>query len=221
MTDSQGQRDETEVAPAAPRSDPPGGSPAASAPVGPAPVGPTIATPPPAFVYGDVTSRVIAIIVDGILIGIVSGVLQVVAGLVFGPAVRLSPTEGIVGDVNYATVLIGAVIGLALSFAYFFFLWTTQRATLGMRVLALEVGNEADGASITANQATTRWIALFGPFALSQALWPVPVFGQIVGLASVAWAVVLLVTTAQSPTKQGLHDRAARTMVVKVLRPAA
>ena len=45
----------------------------------------------PDLVYGDVTSRIIAIVVDGILIGVVSGVLQVVAGLVFGPAIHLTP----------------------------------------------------------------------------------------------------------------------------------
>ena len=44
---------------------------------------------------------------------------------------------------------------------------------------------------------TIRWLALFGPFALSQAFWPVPVVGQLIGLASVAWAVVA-----------SLHDRA-------------
>jgi uncharacterized RDD family membrane protein YckC len=32
------------------------------------------------------------------------------------------------------------------------------------------------------------------------------------------WFIVLLVTTAQSPTKQGIHDKYARTMVVKAAR---
>ena len=37
-------------------------------------------------------------------------------------------------------------------------------------------------------------------------------------LLSFIWFIALLVTTAQSPTKQGLHDRYAKTMVVKAVR---
>ena len=173
------------------------------------------------LVYGDVVSRVIAIIIDGILIGIVSGILEVFAGLVFGPAIRLATDGSIAGDVNYLTVLAGAVIGIAVSFAYFFLLWATQRATLGMRVLGLQVGNETDGATITSNQSAIRWAALFGPAALSQAFWPVPVVGPLIGLVSFVWVLALLVTTAQSPTKQGLHDRYAHTMVVRAVRRVA
>jgi len=32
------------------------------------------------------------------------------------------------------------------------------------------------------------------------------------------WVIALLVTTAQSPTKQGLHDKFAGTVVVKAAR---
>jgi uncharacterized RDD family membrane protein YckC len=220
VTDSQGQRDEPEAGPTAHGPDPQGGLPPAVPPPGLAPV-PAAGPAPSGSVYGDVMSRVIAIVVDGILIVIVSGVLQVVAGLVFGPAVRLTPASGVVGDINYATVTLGAIIGIIVSFAYFFFLWTMQRATLGMRVLTLEVGNESDGATIAPNQAALRWVALFGPFALSQAFWTLPVVGLLILLASLAWAVVLLITTAGSPTKQGLHDRLAHTVVVKVVRRVA
>ena len=37
-------------------------------------------------------------------------------------------------------------------------------------------------------------------------------------LPVVAWYAVLLVSVARSPTKQGLHDRAAGTAVVKQAR---
>ena len=209
----------------------PGGAPAAGeAPVqGHAPTVPVAPTPPVqpgpvGLVYGDVANRVIAIVIDAILIGIVTAILQVFVGLVFGPAYSLT-LAGALSDVgfgvNYLTVFIDAIVGIAVSFAYFYLLWTTQRATLGMRVLALQVGNETDGATITSNQAMVRWAALFGPAALSQAFWPVPGLGALIGLASFVWVIVLLVTTAQSPTKQGLHDRYAHTMVVKVVRTVA
>jgi uncharacterized RDD family membrane protein YckC len=216
VTDSKGQWTEPDVPPAAPGPDLPAAVTAAQPPV--APVG---AVARPDLVYGEVTGRFIAIIVDGILVVVVSGILQVVAGLVFGPAIHLTPVTTDVGDINYATVLIGAVIGIVVSFAYFVVLWTRQRATLGMRVLALEVVSDRDGGSLVTDRATLRWLVLFGPFALSQAFWPLPGIGQLIGLASIAWAAVLLVTTAMSPTRQGLHDRVAHTLVVKVTRRMA
>lgn len=228
--DSQGQRTEPDVPPAAPGAESRSAAPAApvagTQPAEAAATAPGVATAAATaaasgLAYGDVTSRFIAIVVDGILVGIVSGTLQVVAGLVFGPAVRLTSAGDLVGDINYATVLIGAIIGIVVSFAYFSLLWTTQGSTLGMRVLGLQVGTETDGATIAPNQAAIRWVALFGPFALAQAFWPLPVVGQVIGLASLAWAVLLLVTTAQSPTKQGLHDRSAHTVVLKVVRRTA
>jgi len=42
--------------------------------------------------------------------------------------------------------------------------------------------------------------------------------GLLLGLASFIWVIALLVTTAQSPTKQGLHDQFANTVVVKAAR---
>ena len=41
---------------------------------------------------------------------------------------------------------------------------------------------------------------------------------QLIGLAAFVWFIALLVTTAQSPTKQGLHDQYAGTVVVKAAR---
>jgi len=220
VTDSQGQWSEPDVAPADPGLDARRGVDGGPEPGAPAaPPAPAAPSAPPGLVYGDVTSRLVAFIVDGILIGIVSGVLQVVASLIFGPAYSLSEGGAVAtGDlsVNYLTVFIDAIIGIAVSFAYFSVLWTTQRATLGMRVLALQVVKETDGVTIAANQAVVRWAALFGPLALSQAFWPVPALGSLIGLLSFVWVLILLVTTALSPTKQGMHDRYAHTMVMKV-----
>jgi uncharacterized RDD family membrane protein YckC len=63
-----------------------------------------------------------------------------------------------------------------------------------------------------------RWLALGAPFGIAQALNPLPGLGILIGLAAFVWFIALLVTTAQSPTKQGLHDRYAGTVVVKAAR---
>jgi uncharacterized RDD family membrane protein YckC len=70
-------------------------------------------------------------------------------------------------------------------------------------------------------QAIKRWIALGAPFGIAQALNPLPGLGFILGLAALGWFIALLVTTAQSPTKQGLHDQYANTVVVKSARAVA
>jgi uncharacterized RDD family membrane protein YckC len=179
---------------------------------------------PMGLVYGDVLSRSIAYIIDAILIGIVSAILQMVVGAILGPAISVNLNATSLGDltsVNYLTILVDAAAGIGVSFAYFVYLWSSQRATIGMRVLSLQVGNESNGATLTMDQAVIRWAALFGPAALSQAFWPAPLIGMLLGLISFVWFLALLYTTWASPTKQGLHDRYAHTMVVKAVRPVA
>jgi uncharacterized RDD family membrane protein YckC len=110
---------------------------------------------------------------------------------------------------------------IAISASYFIYTWTTMRATVGMRVLGMQVGNSADGATLTMNQAVRRWLALGGIFSLTQALNPLPLLGILIGLASLAWVIFLLVTTAQSPTKQGWHDKFAGSIVAKAARAVA
>jgi hypothetical protein len=87
-----------------------------------------------------------------------------------------------------------------------------------MKVLGMQIGHERDGSTITMNQAVTRWLLLGAPFSVAQLLNPWPGLGLIISLLSLVWLIALLVTTAQSPTKQGLHDKYAHTMVVKAAR---
>ena len=61
-----------------------------------------------------------------------------------------------IGDLVTYNPLVGlllAVIYTAISAGYFIYMWTTMRATLGQRVLGLQVGNAANGATITQEQA--------------------------------------------------------------------
>jgi hypothetical protein len=76
-------------------------------------------------------------------------------------------------------------------------------------------------AQLSGGAAEVGWAALFGPAALSQAFWPAPVIGWLLGLISFVWFLALLYTTWASPTKQGLHDKYAHTMVVKSVRTVA
>lgn len=187
----------------------------------------TAPTPGPAgLFYADVPNRIIAYIIDAIIVGIVGLILGAILFAVLGPtqSVRVVPdatqflgfrTET---STNFVSYIAFAILGLALSAGYFIYMWTAMRGTIGMKALGMQVGNQTDGATITMDQAIRRWLALGGIFSLAQTLNGFPLIGLLIILASFIWVIALLVTTAQSPTKQGLHDKFAGTMVVKAAR---
>jgi uncharacterized RDD family membrane protein YckC len=187
----------------------------------------TAPTPGPAgLFYADVPNRIIAYIIDAIIVGIVGAILGAILFSILGPTqtVKVVPDAtqflGFRTDVstNFVSYIAFAVLGLALSAGYFIYTWTAMRGTIGMKALGMQVGNQTDGATITMDQAIRRWLALGGVFSLAQTLNGFPLIGILIALASLIWVIALLVTTAQSPTKQGLHDQFAGTMVVKAAR---
>ena len=194
-----------------------------------APTGPTSGwsapPPPPAqpgpkgFVYADVPNRAIAYIIDAIILGIVNFVAILVLSAVGFRVYTFDFVNG--AQYNYIASIILAAIGLAISGAYFIYTWTKRRATVGMQVLGMQVGDAGSGATLTQDQAIKRWIALGAPFGILQAFNPLPLIGLVVGLAALGWFIYLVYTTYQSPTKQGWHDIFAHTMVVKVTNTVA
>lgn len=154
----------------------------------------------PGLRFGGIFHRFLAWWIDAIIVGIVAGIFAGVAGV----AARGTGTT---------TALITIVIYLGLEFLYFVGFWTSAgRATLGMRIMKLQIGNAFDGRILTVSQAVRRWVGLGLPF---QALTVLPgasgAIGSLVGL----WYLVLLVSTAMSPTRQGLHDRFANSAIVQ------
>jgi uncharacterized RDD family membrane protein YckC len=171
---------------------------------------------PMGLVYGDVLSRVVAIIIDGILLAIINFIVFMFLGVFLvagGDALGLGT--------NWLFVLVATAIGLLISGAYFVGLWTTRRATLGMMVFSLQIGNESNGATLTMQQGIIRWLLLGAIFSIAQAFTPVAGLSALISLASFVWVIALLYTTWASPTKQGLHDKYAHTMVVKTVRTVA
>ncbi len=228
-------------APATPGPDqpasPPPAPPAGMPPPAPAPTaGPivswaTASTPTPipgreGFFYADVPNRIIAQIIDAILVFIVLVIATIILGAIIGPATSVTSTPDpnaflgvrIETQTNFVATLIDALVGLAISAGYYVYTWTAMRGTVGQKALGMQVGDASTGATLTMEQAVRRWLALGGVFALAQLLNPIPLLGLLIGLASLVWVIVLLVTTAQSPTKQGLHDQFANSVVVKAAR---
>jgi uncharacterized RDD family membrane protein YckC len=145
-----------------------------------------------------VATRVIAYIIDAIILGL-CGI--VIVGLV-------------INDVTIVGNVTRAIIYAVLGFLYFGYTWTTWRASPGQRILGLMTVDATSGAALTWNGATMRWAWLFGPSVLNS-LFPVGGgLGALVSLVIAAYYIYLLYTTATDPRKQGFHDKQANTLVI-------
>lgn len=168
------------------------------------------------LVYADVPNRAIAYIIDAIVVGILGAVVTAILGSVGLAPVTIN-ADGTL-EVQYVASLLNGLASFVIGGAYFIYTWTAMRGTLGMKALGMQIGNAGDGATMTMDQAIRRYLALGAVFTIAQALSPLPSIGILVGLASLAWVIFLLYTTAKSPTKQGWHDVFANTMVVKAAK---
>ena len=143
-------------------------------------------------------ARVVAFIIDAIVLGLCQFVLGV-----------------IIGDVSVVGSLARAVIYAALGFVYFAYSWTAWRASPGQRMLGMVTVSAENGSTLNWNQATMRWAWLFGPSVLNS-LFGNQVgggLGAIVGLVVLAYYIYLLYSAATDPRKQGFHDKQAGTIV--------
>jgi uncharacterized RDD family membrane protein YckC len=157
----------------------------------------------PGLVFAGVATRFVAYLVDSILIGIPAAII---AGLLAPPAATSL-------DQSFTSDPLTVVIYAALSLVYFVGLWMSGRkATLGMRMMKLQVGSAFAGNTLTIGQAATRWALLGYPLGL---LTAIPAISGLAGLVQLVWVLILLVSTAASPTKQGIHDRFANSAVVQ------
>ena len=200
--------------------DPTGGAPAPQGPGNwqtpppPAPGGfqtaPVAAEPGPApgVVYADLTNRIIAAVIDGVIL---TAVWFVVGGAVLS-GIALSGGFGMLLIVGLVLGVLWAV-GTAL---YFIYTWTTMRASPGQKILKLETVNAADGSTLTRDQAIKRWAFLFGPTAVATVLSNiVGLLGSLLSLLALGYIIYLVYTISQSAKRQGFHDVQAGTVVVK------
>ena len=166
------------------------------------------AGPAPGVVYGDVVTRIIALVIDSIILWIPYIILTTIVGGMF----LLSG-----GGMYFILSLVLGVAYAALAGAYFVWTWTTQRASYGMKFLKLECVNAADGATLTRDQAIKRFLFLYAGNLISIVGQNVFGFGlgSLLGLLGLGYVIYLLYTTSQSPKRQGFHDLQAGPVVVK------
>ncbi len=176
--------------------------------------GPSPDGPAPGLRYGTVGVRLVAYIVDGIIVGAISGAVAGVFGLgwLFWGGMSMMGSDGFgLGNLfPFGGFGIGwlawLLVSAAISGVYFVGLWTRNGATFGQLIFDLQVRNAADGARLTQDQAIRRWAFLVVPVLSS-----IPPLGFLVFL----YQIYLLVSTNDDPAKQGFHDKQAGTVVVR------
>ncbi len=162
---------------------------------------PKEAGPAPGVVYADLVTRIIAVVVDGVILMIINFILGAIS-----VAIAITGGAGL-----FVTLFFGLVFA-AINAVYFVYGWTRMRASFGQKFLNLETVNAADGATLTQEQAIRRWAFLFGPWAVSAI---VPIIGFLLLFFVFLYELYLLYTVNQSPKGQGYHDVQAGTVVVK------
>lgn len=125
----------------APTSDQPGGGWQSAAPQ---PTGPM-----PGYRYGGFWVRVIAFLIDGIALSLIT----VVISPIFGPSVE---TVGGRMEVNYAANAVGTLVGLV----YFIGFWAWRGQTVGMMPFKLQVVRADDGTRVDWVRGFLRYIGL-------------------------------------------------------------
>lgn len=157
--------------------------------------------PAPGVAYADLVNRIIALIIDGVILWVINVALLIVAGII---AVGIG--------MGLIITLVFGLIWAGVTLVYFVYGWTRMRASFGQKFLKLETVSASDGSTLTQEQAIRRWAFLWGPFALGAAI---PIVGALISLAAIVYSLYLLYTASQSPKRQGFHDVQAGTVVVK------
>lgn len=171
---------------------------------------PVAAGPAPGVAYADLTNRIIAAVIDGIILWVV---WAVVAGVVLS---GIALTGGF-GMLLVVGVVLGVIWAVGTA-AYFVYTWMTMRASPGQKILKLETVNASDGATLTRDQAIKRWAFLFGPTAAATVLSNVlGLLGSLLSLLALGYIIFLVYTISRDSRRQGFHDVQAGTVVVKRL----
>ena len=145
--------------------------------------------PAPGVHYADHGKRLVAYILDVIIIGIVTAVVAIVFAIVAG--LFLAGGANALAGISIAALVI---IVFVISLGYFPYFWVKSGQTPGLRAMGLKVVMDKDGASLTWGPAILR---LFG-------YW---VDGLVFYLGFI-WILI-------DSRRRGWHDLIAGTIVIQ------
>ncbi len=183
----------------------------------------------PVEIHAAPLGRLFAFLVDALLLTGVVFAFSMALDATVGPAVSFRAEEGGAGNgfmIHRDRVMLAWILNVALGAGYFIGSWARRSgrdlpSTPGQRLLRIAVGQAGASRPITPAQATARWLLLMGPVSLCALLGIVaPASRAPVALVSLAWYLILLVTTLRSPAGRGLHDRFSGSIVTVRARRA-
>lgn len=151
-------------------------------------VPPTTPGPAPGVEFGGFGERLIAYIVDIVIVSFVVGVIAAVGAITLG--------LGAASDGGFAiwTGFLILVVAVVVSVGYFPWFWARDGQTPGMRMLGLQVVRDVDGGPISGMQALLRLVGYW-------------VSGAVFYLGYV-WILI-------DDRRRGWHDLIAGTVVIK------
>ena len=138
--------------------------------------------------FGGFWRRLLAYIIDAIIVGIATGIVEAIIGAIF----RASGT-----DVT-GTGVRGGLVSLVLGLLYFGYLWSRNGQTIGYMALGMRLVR-ADGQPVSFLLGALRYLLIYLSFAIC--LIPAIVSAFMIGLGD---------------RKQAIHDLICGTLVVRV-----
>jgi uncharacterized RDD family membrane protein YckC len=145
--------------------------------------------PAPGLAFAGYGERLVAYIVDAIIVTVVIVIVAIIGGLAVG--------AGVVGGNASAAIGSGLLLFLAImvvSLGYFPYFWARGGATPGMKMFGLYVVRDADGGPITGGQAVLRLIGYW--------------VSSVVFYLGYIWIFV-------DKRRRGWHDLIAGTIIVQ------
>ncbi|WP_329067822.1 RDD family protein [Streptomyces sp. NBC_01429] len=185
--------------PNADRGSPYGGSPYGGTPYGGSPYGGTdpLAGMPPLAPFG---KRLLARIIDVLIIFIPLAIISAFTGGAWGSANGNGEWDNVTNQVNTGRHWIWSLISLVVYVGYDTYMTKKYGQTLGKRWMKIRVAMLNNGAVPDTNASLLRAAVLWLPALLCCfVLW---------------WIIIVATILASRPYRQGLHDKAARTVVV-------
>ena len=144
--------------------------------------------PPTSDPLAPLARRALAQVIDGLLIGVPLFVLTVSIG-------------GDLSDTDNDNLLWLTVLWLAVSLVYSTAFVAISGATIGKRIVKIKVVNRADGSPVGWTYAAVRAL--------------VPTVAGLIPVIGFALNIAVYVRAFFHPLRQGLHDAAAGTVVVR------
>ncbi|MFI5754453.1 RDD family protein [Streptomyces sp. NPDC051569] len=156
---------------------------------------------PPLAPFG---TRLLARVIDALIIFIPLALISLLAGGLHATRSGTGEWDNFTNQVNTGTQWIWSVIAIVAYVGYDTLMTKKYGRTLGKRWLKLRVGMLNDGAVPPTGPSLTRALVLWLPALICCfCLW---------------WLLIIVTILASKPYKQGLHDKAARTVVVSAAR---